>query len=312
VAALTETDRGECPDGLTDDDIAMLEVIRAAVHTELCRCDPQWRLDPDSIGEINIDVIDAVYSMMKDEKRSALDENDLAYIQKTVRTMVSKAFALPPRFKKLDRVVCRIGGTRGWAAGTVQALNEEDPSDPTGQSVLPYVVKIDPPNSRLVSVSKDDHNLVRAEVCFGQRAGAIWFTRMCLPKAVRKGSQRSRRFGVHDRVACAVEDATDDYTDWAAGTVLEVDHCVEGLGGIEGGVVPYKVMLDNGYTVLAHVDEHWLVRDLELQAPGPRVAADGTRSLTRITKRKASNGWEMVDHMTRKVRRAQEDSDSEG
>ena len=42
---------------------------------------------------------------------------------------------------------------------------------------------------------------------------------MSLPKAVRKGSQRTKRFGVHDRVACAVEDATGQYTDWAAGTV---------------------------------------------------------------------------------------------
>ena len=54
---------------------------------------------------------------------------------------------------------------RGWAAGSVQALNEEDPSDPTGQTVLAYVVKIDPPDSRLVSVPKDTTDYVRAEVC---------------------------------------------------------------------------------------------------------------------------------------------------
>ena len=39
------------------------------------------------------------------------------------------------------------------------------------QRSLPYVVKIDPPNSRLVSVPMDDNKVVRAEVCFGQRAG---------------------------------------------------------------------------------------------------------------------------------------------
>ena len=35
-----------------------------------------------------------------------------------------------------------------WAPGTIQALNEEDPQDPTGQTKLPYVVKLDPPIGR--------------------------------------------------------------------------------------------------------------------------------------------------------------------
>ena len=30
-----------------------------------------------------------------------------------------------------ERVVCRIGGEHGWAPGKIQALNEDDPSDPT-------------------------------------------------------------------------------------------------------------------------------------------------------------------------------------
>ena len=157
-------------------------------------------------------------------------------------------------------------------------------------------MKIDPPNSRLVSVRKDMNDVVRAEVCFGQRAGAIWLTRMCLPKSVRKGVSRVRRFGLHDRVSCAVEDASGDYTDWAAGTVTALDHVVEDSDGIKGGVAPYKVMLDGGSEVLVHADEHWLIRDLGLQAPGARIAADGTRSLERMTKRKAGDGFEMVDH----------------
>lgn len=313
VASLTEDDRGELENDLTKDEMAMLETIQAAIQMELCTCDPEFRLDPDNVREINCDVLDQVFSVMKDENRTELDTADLAHIRKTVRKMVRDALALPTllRFKQLDRVVCNIGGDRGWAAGAVQALNEDDPSDPTGQRSLPYVVKIDPPNSRLVSVPKDENEVVRAEVCFGQRAGSIWFTRMCLPKALRRGAQRVRRFGLHDRVACAVEDATDEYTDWAAGTVVEVDHVVEESEGVQGGVVPYKVMLDSGCEVLAHVDEHWLIRDLELQAPGPRIAKDGTRAISKMSKRKASDGWEMVDHMTRKVRKVQEESDSD-
>merc|ERR1712060_58519 len=84
------------------------------------------------------------------------------------------------------------------------------------------------------------------EVCFGQRDGAIWLTRMCLPKAVRKGAQRSRRFGMGDRVSCAVEDATGDYSDWAAGIVVAVDFPVESCDGVEGGMAPYSVVLDSG------------------------------------------------------------------
>lgn len=39
-----------------------------------------------------------------------------------------------------------------------------------------------------------------------------------------------------------------------------------------------------------HADEHWLVRDLTLQPAGPRVAADGTRCLKRMGKRRAGDG----------------------
>jgi len=216
------------------------------------------------------------------------------------------------RFAKLDRVVCRIGGSRGWAAGSVQALNEEDPSDPTGQTRLAYVVKIDPPASRLVSVPRDSNDLARAEVCFGQRAGAICFTRMCLPKTVRKGVQRSqRRFARGDRVVCAVEDASDDFTDWAPGTVAAVDYLVDEEDGIAGGLAPYQVLLDSGTAVLVHADEHWLVRDLALQPAGPRTASGGTRSVQRMSKRKTDDGLECVDHATRKVRKLADETDDD-
>ena len=33
------------------------------------------------------------------------------------------------------------------------------------------------------------------------------------------------------------------------------------MGGLSGGVVPYRVAMDGGGSVLVHRDEHWLVRD---------------------------------------------------
>jgi hypothetical protein len=43
------------------------------------------------------------------------------------------------RFVKNDRVACRIEGR--WATGSVASLNEDDPSDETGQTKLPYVCR---------------------------------------------------------------------------------------------------------------------------------------------------------------------------
>ena len=101
------------------------------------------------------------------------------------------------------------------------------------------------------------------------------------------------RFKAGDRVACAVEDATDAYTVWAAGTVLDVGYSLEAeaaelwpsrdwTGG--AGIVPYRVELDNGSKVIVHRDEHWLVRDLALQPEGLRQAADGSRNMKRVVK----------------------------
>ena len=52
-------------------------------------------------------------------------------MQKRVRAMC-QALLLPApvrRYAQLDRIVCNIGGSRRWAAGSVQALNQDDPSD---------------------------------------------------------------------------------------------------------------------------------------------------------------------------------------
>ena len=287
--------------------------IMQVVNEELMRSDPDDLVPAGSVKDMQLEVLEKVFGVMSKKKRSELVEEDREFIRKRVGSLVWDCLHAPVlRFAKLDRLVCNIGGSRGWAPGSVQAINEDDPSDPTGQNRVPYVVKIDPPDSRLVMVPVDSNEYARPEVCFGQRAGAIWFTRMCLPKAIRKGSQRShRRFAKGARVACAVEDGTNQYTDWAPGTVQELDHLVEDSDGVRGGPAPYQVLLDNGETVLVHADEHWLVRDLALQPAGPRAAADGTRNLQRMTKRKTEDGWESVDHMTCKVRKVVPDSDSD-
>ena len=58
-----------------------------------------------------------------------------------------------PRFEEGDRVVCQ--GELGWCAGTVIALHEADPDDPTGATTLPYIVKLDPPVNQLQAVAFD-------------------------------------------------------------------------------------------------------------------------------------------------------------
>ena len=283
-----------------DEEGQLLWRIMETVNEQMLESDPDNDVSESDVKDIQLELLDRVFQVMSNKGRKELSSDDRAFIKQRVGSMVRALLPAPVRrFGKLDRVVCNIGGTRGWAAGSVQSLNEDDPSDPTGQSVLAYVVKIDPPDSRLVSVPKDSNQYARAEVCFGQRAGGLWFTRMCLPKAIRKGSQRGpRRFGIHDRVACAVEDSTNNFTEWAAGTVLAVDHPVDASDGVPGGFAPYQVRLDQSdATILVHMDEHWLVRDLALQPAGPRVAADGTRCLQRMSKRKTDDGWESVDHM---------------
>lgn len=60
------------------------------------------------------------------------------------------------RFSRFDRVVCRMGQVL-WVPGTVAAVDEpnRDPEDSTSPN-LPYVVKLDPPLARLISVPRDN------------------------------------------------------------------------------------------------------------------------------------------------------------
>jgi hypothetical protein len=76
------------------------------------------------------------------------------------------------RFVKNDRVACRIEGR--WAAGAVASLNEDDPSDETGQTKLPYVCRACMHASERASGRERVH----------MRACGSW--RMCVRKAFTK------------------------------------------------------------------------------------------------------------------------------
>jgi len=300
-------------------DVYCYGAVTDAVETEIQYYDTEQLLPMKDYDMITGLISHDVSNRMLKDSRVGLTDEDRAFIQSKVRQMVDAS--LKPkksRFEKFDRVVCMLGGEYGWGAGTIQALDEDDPEDATGQTKLPYVVKLDPPIGRLISVPQDDNDICRAEVCFGQRGkGDLWFTLRCKPTRCTK----IRRFGVGDRVACAVEDTTGNYTVWAAGTVVDVNYNVEQDAkelsldwdwAREAGIVPYRVLLDTGINVFVHRDMHWLVRDLVLQPVGPRQSADGTRNLKRLVKRRhGDTDWELVDHATRKVRIQAGDADDE-
>ena len=73
---------------------------------------------------------------------------------------------LPRRFVRGDRVVCMIGGELGWVPGAVQSVDETDPSEP--DATLPYIVKLDAPIGKLISVPFDRNEVCRAEICFDE------------------------------------------------------------------------------------------------------------------------------------------------
>lgn len=286
-------------------------MIEEEVGAAIQACDPEQKLHSDDFQDALCTVSHRVFTVMCEQGRAQFVDEDRAYIRATIRKMVS-TFLSPAaptrRFLRFEHVLVNVGGRRQWAAGVIQALNEDDPADESGRAPkLPYVVKSDPPDGRLVSVPEDANTHVRAEVCFGQRAGALYFTLFSLPPTPRPATKQLR-FAVRDRVACAVEDGTDDFSNWAAGTVLGVDQSIEAeakaaLPDWTGQTrVPYRVRLDSGCEVLVHRDEHWLVRGLAHQREGPRQAEDGSRCLKRLEVRKVADGWEVVDHATGQVR----------
>ena len=251
--------------------------VEDTVAAQIKDCDTQKVLRGEAFHHVLTELAGRVLRCMEEEKRSVLDKRDRAFITGRIGSIINARSEPSFRFQKFDHVMCLVGGERPWASGIVVMLNEDDPDDPTGQTKLPYVVQLDPPNGRLIAVPKDNNTVIRAEVCFGRSAGALFFTLLGLPL---QPPVKPRRFESGARVACAVEDETGDSSVWSAGTVVDADFSVEKEAkellpqgewiDDAWGRVPYRVQLDIGPKVLVHRDEHWLVRDLTLQAEGAR------------------------------------------
>ena len=290
-------------------------LVEDAVGAEIQTADYEQKLRVGDFQDVLDECVSKVLKVMDEDDRAELNEEDKGFISRRVGQRIGEFFNQYraeknkfTRFKRSERVVCRLGGDRPWACGIVASLNEDDPEDPTGQTKLPYVVKLDPP-ARLISVPRDDYDVCRAEVCFGQRAGALFFTLFCLPGW---RSSAMKRFAVDERVAVAVEDDTNDYSVWSAGTVTDVDYKAAKEASAmlpdrdwagKAALIPYRVQLDSGCSVLVHRDEHWLIRDLALQPAGPRQDAESARFLTRLERRhRGDYTFEAIDHATRKVR----------
>ena len=210
-------------------------------------------------------------------------------------------------------------------SGNVQALDEPAPDD--SGVTLPYVVMLDQPLKRLISVPSDHNNCVRADVCFGAWPHAhqdAWFEPFFKAAARKAPMKRPKlRFAVGDCVACLTAGSDGAGLDWprrwSAGTVLELWHRQAGVP--EGSAVPYAVALTPQHmqqeqqqpqVVLVHQDDHQLVRLLEVQPPDE--CPSGT-ALSRFTTRDQEPGWiEKIDQQTlrkRKVKQQVSSSDEE-
>ncbi|EOD34103.1 hypothetical protein EMIHUDRAFT_228723 [Emiliania huxleyi CCMP1516] len=182
-------------------------VVPDRLFVEAAEYDVLQRLTQQDYNELMDEVVAGTVGRMTDERRAELHAGDLELIQQRVGVGVDACIA---RYEQAQQPLRFVRGDR-------VATHEEDPADPTGQTVLPYV-KIDPPEGRLISVPTDEVYVCRAEVCFGQREDGLEWTSYCLPPPAAKPVAKPRRFAAGDRVACAVEDPSDAYSVWAAGT----------------------------------------------------------------------------------------------
>jgi hypothetical protein len=291
--------------------------------------DPEGKLSEDDMRTILVGVMEASAFVRREQsdrpcgpkvgeaaddkevEKEAKDREVKKFMKRLVQKTIKEILQRPtekepspePRFQKLEHVVLNIGSE--WTSAVIQGGNAAEE-----KLKLPYSIKIDPPVDQIISCPVDTNDAVRLEVCFGQDGDGPMFTLWCLPQ-VNEGTAE-RRFCVGERVACAVQAPDSTGTVWAAGTVTEMEismqeaaerHLPQGAaaGKWPMGVptVPYLVQLDCGRSVLVQKDQHWLIRDLELQGEGSR--------LERMEKRQRAGAWAMVDHMTRQVRPLQND-----
>ncbi|KAJ1446880.1 hypothetical protein M885DRAFT_544879 [Pelagophyceae sp. CCMP2097] len=173
------------------------------------------------------------------------------------------------RFNVGDRVVCNFG--HEWRAGMVECRDEPDPSG-GAFTLLPYVVRLDAPFDRLISVPRDDSDCIAPQVCFLTSDLAYNAFESFRPTA-------PIRFAVGDAVEARIEAEDDLFSEWAAATVEALFVSVErspevDMDDEEGIVVPktcvvaYQLKLGPGgalgsATVLAPRDDADLVRRRE-------------------------------------------------
>ena len=127
---------------------ALVGHIEELSRAGIASCDPQGQLSRSTADAIVQVLVEALYDVLVADGRGQLSDDDRAYIREMTRRLTRDRLPKPSkRFSVSDRVVCLVGGERGWAAGTVQALDQD--------GIFPYVVKLDPPDVRLVSVPTD-------------------------------------------------------------------------------------------------------------------------------------------------------------
>lgn len=134
-------------------------LIQDAVGEQIQIHDPQQALRGGDFQDVLDECVDKVHKVMEEDSRSELNADDRGFIARRVSQRVVEFFdqyraerSRPTRYKRTERVVCRLDGDRQWASGAVVMVNEVNPDD--GYSILPYVVKIDGPQRRLISVPK--------------------------------------------------------------------------------------------------------------------------------------------------------------
>ena len=108
------------------------------------------------------------------------------------------------RFALRDRVLCNLGAQHGWVPGSVQAIDEPNPEEPT--ATLPYVVKLDAPLDRLVTVPFDANSTCRPEACFAIEEAEL--SHRCMGH--NRTARPTLRFEQGDRVAVLAEVTYDE------------------------------------------------------------------------------------------------------
>lgn len=295
---------------------SMIQLV-TEIGNQMEASDPEGELSDADMRTVSETVMRNLFQSMATEGRTPgaepLDQNDRELIQREVRITVRrilnrKAEVASPdwwwkpnlQFQRGEHVVVNTGSE--WISGTIQKGGPEEAS-----TTASYSVKLDPPMNQLTSVplESDNNDRIRLDVCFHPDTDGLLFTLFSIPQVDKSRSRR--RFSVGDRVACAIKGSDSTASVWATGLVTEMeismqkaaeehlsDEMIAGKWPKGVPAVPYRVTLDDGRSVLVHKDQHWLIRDAELQIGGTR--------LQRIETRQRAGAWEAVDHMTRQVR----------